>query len=150
MQIIKDKHIVDDAWQSAADDATLSAGDVCVSLARWQQEKHLLIHRAGQLGVRLQASDDVADLVDDLKHLNLIELEFADFADGRSFSQAWLLRERLNYEGELRATGAYMPDQAFYLARVGVNAFRPEKFADLPIILAKLNDFTVNYQKSVA
>jgi uncharacterized protein (DUF934 family) len=43
-----------------------------------------------------------------------------------------------------------MPDQAFYLARVGVNAFCPEKFSDLPIILAKLNDFTVNYQKSVA
>jgi uncharacterized protein (DUF934 family) len=42
-----------------------------------------------------------------------------------------------------------MPDQVFYLSRVGVNAFNPEKFKDLPVILAKLNDFTVNYQRSI-
>ena len=149
MQIIKDKHIVDDTWQHIADDATIPAGDVSVSLARWQQEKHLLIHHKGKLGVRLHPADTVAELADDISRLELIELDFPDFADGRSFSQAWLLRERLGYGSELRATGQYMPDQAFYLARVGVNAFNPEKFKDLPVILAKLNDFTVNYQRSV-
>jgi uncharacterized protein (DUF934 family) len=60
-----------------------------------------------------------------------------------------LLRERFGYNGELRAIGNYMPDQAFYLARVGVNAFQPEKFADLPVMLAKLNAFSVQYQRSV-
>jgi uncharacterized protein (DUF934 family) len=149
MQIIKDKHIVDNTWQTIADDATIPAGDVIVSLARWQHEKHSLLHHAGKLGVRISATDNVADLAEDLTRLELIELDFSDFADGRSFSQAWLLRERLHYGAELRATGHYMPDQVFYLARVGVNAFSPEKFADLPIILAKLNDFTVTYQQSV-
>jgi uncharacterized protein (DUF934 family) len=149
MQIIKDKHIVDDTWQHIGDAETIPAGDVTLSLARWQHEKHTLIHHAGQLGVRLASADDVAVLADDVKRLALIELEFADFADGRSFSQAWLLRERLDYHGELRATGCYMPDQAFYLARVGVNAFQPEKFADLPVMLAKLNEFSVQYQRSV-
>lgn len=149
MQIIKDKHIVDDTWQHISDDETIPAGDVTLSLARWQQEKHTLIHRAGQMGVRLNSTDDVAVLADDIKRLALIELVFADFADGRAFSQAWLLRERLGYSGELRAIGNYMPDQTFYLARVGVNAFQPEKFADLPVMLAKLNEFTVHYQRSV-
>jgi uncharacterized protein (DUF934 family) len=149
MQIIKDKHIVDNTWQTVADDATIPAGDVTLSLARWQREKHSLLHHAGKLGVRLSATDKVADLAEDLTRLELIELEFGDFVDGRPFSQAWLLRERLGYSAELRAIGHYMPDQVFYLARVGVNAFSPEKFADLPIILAKLNDFTVTYQQSV-
>lgn len=149
MQIIKDKHIVDDTWQYINDDETIPAGDVTLSLARWQQEKHTLTHHAGRLGVRLHPADVVADLADDVKHLELIELDFTDFADGRPFSQAWLLRERLAYSGELRAAGCYMPDQVFYLARVGVNAFQPEKFEDLPVMLAKLNDFTVSYQRSV-
>ncbi len=149
MQIIKDKHIVDDTWQSVDDDAAIPAGDVTVSLARWQQEKHLLVHHKGKLGVRLSPSDTVTDLEGDLTHFALIELDFPDFADGRSFSQAWLLRERFGYDAELRATGHYMPDQVFYLSRVGVNAFQPEKFQDLPVILAKLNEFSVHYQRSI-
>ena len=146
MQIIKDRHIVDDNWQTVADDESLPIGDVCVSLTRWQQEKNQLVHRAGQLGIRLQPGDDVMALADDIKYLKLIALDFPDFADGRGFSQARLLRERLRYDGELRAVGHYMPDQAFYLSRVGVNAFCPEKFTDIPVMLAKLNSFTVSYQ----
>lgn len=149
MQIIKDKRIMDDTWQMIADDAPLPIGDICISFARWQQEKHQLVHRTGHLGVRLQPTDAVNELADGLKRLDLIVLDFPDFADGRLFSQAWILRERLGYKGELRATGNYMPDQAFYLSRVGVNAFCPEKFSDLPIILAKINEISVNYQKSV-
>jgi uncharacterized protein (DUF934 family) len=42
-----------------------------------------------------------------------------------------------------------MPDQVFYLSRVGVNAFNPEKAQDLYAALFSLNDFTVNYQKSI-
>jgi uncharacterized protein (DUF934 family) len=149
MQIIKDKRIVDDVWQYIDDDASLPIGNICVSFARWKQDKHLFVHRTGQLGVRLNPDDAVTDLVTNIHRLALIEINFSDFADGRSFSQAWLLRERLGYDGELRATGQYMPDQVFYLSRVGVNAFCPEKFGDLPIILAKLNDFSVNYQRSI-
>ena len=149
MQIIKDKRIIDDVWQTIDDDASVPIGNVCVSLARLKRDKRQLLHRNGQLGVRLQATDSIAELADHIKHLTLIELDFPDFADGRLFSQAWILRERLGYTEELRAIGNYMPDQAFYLSRVGINAFRPEKFGDLPIILAKLNAFTVNYQKSI-
>lgn len=149
MQIIKDKQIVDDNWSYVADDEDLKAGDISVSLARWQQDKAQLLTHEGKLGVRIGPADVVADLAPDLNAIQLIELDFSDFADGRSFSQAWLLRGRYYYSGEIRATGHYMTDQVFYLSRVGVNAFNPEKVEDLPIVLANLNDFTVKYQGSI-
>ena len=149
MQIIKDKRIIDDTWNYVADDAELKAGNISVSLARWKQDKQQLLTHDGKLGIRIGPADAVDDIAPDLKDLQLIELDFPDFADGRLFSQAWLLRGRYNYQGELRATGHYMADQVFYLSRVGVNAFNPEKIEDLPVVLSHLNDFTVKYQSSI-
>ena len=149
MQIIKDKQIIDDTWSYVADDAGLKAGNTSVSLARWKQEKQQLLAHDGKLGVRIGPADSVDDIAPDLKDIQLIELDFPDFADGRLFSQAWLLRGRYNFQGEIRATGHYMPDQVFYLSRVGVNAFYPEKAEDLPVVLSHLHDFTVNYQNSI-
>lgn len=149
MQIIKNKQIIDDNWSHVADDAELKAGNISVSVDRWKQDKQQLLTHEGKLGIRLGPADSVDDIVDNLKDVQLIELDFPDFADGRLFSRAWLLRARYNYQGELRATGHYMPDQVFYLSRVGVNAFNPEKVEDLPVILSHLNDFTVKYQSSI-
>ena len=149
MQIIKDKQIIDDTWSYVADDAELKAGNISVSLARWKQDKQQLLAHDGKLGVRIGPADSIDDISPDLKDIQLIELDFPDFADGRLFSHAWLLRGRYNYPGEIRATGQYMPDQVFYLSRVGVNAFNPEKVEDLPIVLSNLGDFTVKYQNSI-
>jgi uncharacterized protein (DUF934 family) len=149
MQVIKDQQIIDDNWQSLADDAELSAGDISVSLSRWQQEKSALLTHDGKLGIRIKPADTVADFAEDLDKIALVELDFPDFADGRLFSQAWLLRCRYGYKGEIRATGNYMPDQVFYLSRVGVNAFKPVKAEQLTIELGYLHDFTVKYQPSV-
>ncbi len=149
MQIIKDRQIIDDTWSHVADDTGLKAGDISVSVARWKQDKHQLLARDGKLGIRIGPADSVDDIAPDLKDIQLIELDFPEFADGRLFSHAWLLRGRYHYQGEIRATGHYMPDQVFYLSRVGVNAFNPEKIEDLPVVLSHLNDFTVKYQNSI-
>ena len=149
MQIIKDKQRVDNTWQFIADEENLIAGDITVSLTRWLQDKATLIAHNGNVGLRLKGDDAVADFADDLAHIKLIELKFADFADGRSFSQAWLLRGRYDYKGEIRAIGRYLPEQVFYLSRVGVNAYASEKTADLDSVLNNLNDFTVKYQPSI-
>ena len=149
MQIIKDKQIIDDNWSHVVDDAELKAGNISVSVARWKHDKQQLLVHEGKLGVRLGPADSVDDIADDLKDIQLIELDFPDFSDGRLFSHAWLLRGRYNYQGELRATGHYMPDQVFYLSRVGVNAFSSEIAGDLPVVLSHLNDFTVKYQNSI-
>jgi uncharacterized protein (DUF934 family) len=149
MQIIKDQQIIDNTWHAIADDGELPAGDISVSFARWQHDKPQLLAHDGKLGVRIRPADNVADIAGDLKDLQLIELDFPDFADGRLFSHAWLLRARYGFQGEIRATGHYMTGQVFYLSRVGVNAFNPEKPEDLPVVLANLQDFTVNYQNSI-
>jgi uncharacterized protein (DUF934 family) len=149
MQIIKDEQIIDDTWSYVEDDAELKAGDICVSLARWKKDKPVLLNHDGKVGVRLAPADSVADIADDLKDIQLIELNFPSFGDGRCFSHAWLLRRRYHYQGELRASGQCLPDQAYYLSRVGVNAFNFAKAEDLPVALSALNDFTVNYQQSI-
>jgi len=108
-----------------------------------------LLKSSGKKGVRIGPADSVEDIAADLKDIQLIELDFPAFADGRIFSHAWLLRGRYNYQGEIRATGHFMRDQVFYLSRVGVNAFSIENTEDLPVALSNLNDFSVNYQKSI-
>ncbi|TRW91340.1 DUF934 domain-containing protein [Candidatus Methylobacter oryzae] len=149
MQVIKDKQIIDDSWSYIADDAELKDGDISVSLARWKNDKQQLLHSNGKKGVRIGPADSVDEIAADLKDIQLVELDFPAFADGRIFSHAWLLRGRYNYQGEIRATGHFMRDQVYYLSRVGVNAFSLKKSEDLPVALANLDDFTVNYQKSI-
>jgi uncharacterized protein (DUF934 family) len=143
MQIIKNNQLIENHWTYLEDDAPVATGNICVSLARWQAEKGELSKHAGNLGVRFSSTDDIASLGSDLGLFALIELNFENFTDGRSFTQAYLLRNRYGFQGEIRAVGNYLADQAFQLSRVGVNGFSPE---DLAKTQATLNDFTVFYQ----
>ena len=148
MKIIKDKQIIEDRWLHIADDDQIVAGDITVSLARWQREASELESHEGDIGVRLAPADLVEDIADALQKFDLIALEFPAFTDGRSFSQARLLRSRYGFNGEIRAIGSFMPDQVFYLSRVGVNSFQLENDKEINTALSVINDFTVNYQSS--
>ncbi|MFW5442900.1 MAG: DUF934 domain-containing protein [Methylococcaceae bacterium] len=148
MKIIKDKQIIEDTWTHIADDDKLTNGDITVSLSRWKQQKTELSAHNGNMGIRLAPADKVEELAADLNQINLIALEFPAFTDGRSFSHARLLRSRYNFNGEIRAIGSYMPDQVFYLSRVGVNAFQLEKPEELKLALSTMEDFSVKYQAS--
>ena len=48
-----------------------------------------------------------------------IDLNFPKFTDGRAYSQAYLLRRRLGFAGEIRATGDVLIDQLVQMARSG-------------------------------
>jgi uncharacterized protein (DUF934 family) len=48
-----------------------------------------------------------------------IDLHFPKFTDGRAYSQAFLLRRRLGFQGEIRATGDVLIDQLVAMARTG-------------------------------
>lgn len=147
MQLIKDKQIIDDNQQFIADDQALpSQGDITVSLARWQQDRATLLTHAGKLGVRLEPEDTTAALAADLSQLELIEVNFPVYTDGRAFSHARLIRDHYRYQGEIRAVGEFMADQVFYLSKVGVNAFQLPDTTQLPVALSTLNDFTRSYQ----
>ncbi len=148
MKIIKQKQILEDAWMHISDSDKIPAGDITVTVSRWNSEKNQLKDHSGKVGVRLAPADQVESIADDLKDLSLIALDFPAFTDGRSFSQARLLRSRYDYQGEIRAIGGFMADQVFYLSRVGVDAFQLEDPDQLATALSTLNDFTVNYQES--
>jgi uncharacterized protein (DUF934 family) len=51
-----------------------------------------------------------------------IDLHFPKFTDGRAYSQAFLLRRRLGFTGELRATGDVLIDQLVQMQRTGFDA----------------------------
>jgi len=148
MKIIKDKQIIEDSWTHVADSDEITSGDITVSLSRWKKEKAELNNHQGNIGIRISPADTVEDIATDLKNMKLVAVEFPAFTDGRAFSHARLLRSRYGYEGEIRAIGNYMPDQVFYLTRVGVNAFQLETPKELQLALSTMNDFTVKYQAS--
>ena len=57
-----------------------------------------------------------------LQGLDRIDLTFPKFTDGRAFSQAFLLRRRLGFKGEIRATGDVLVDQLVQMQRSGFDA----------------------------
>ena len=148
MKIIKDKQIIEDNWTHIADSDEITSGDITVSLSRWKKDKSELSDHLGNIGIRILPADSIDDIAADLKTLKLVAVEFPAFTDGRAFSHARLLRSRYGFEGEIRAIGNYMPDQVFYLSRVGVNAFQLENPEQLKLALSTMNDFTVKYQAS--
>ena len=54
-----------------------------------------------------------------LEGVDRIDLNFPKFSDGRAFSQAFLLRRRLGFKGEIRATGDVLVDQLAQMERSG-------------------------------
>lgn len=80
--------------------------------------------------VRLSADDNVLEKADALADAALVILTVPGFADGRVFTQARLLRRRLNYEGAVLVEGDVLPDQVAFLAQVGVDAVRLPEGAD--------------------
>lgn len=148
MALIKKKQVVEnDPWTSIADDADLPAeGDIVVGLARYQAESAALAARGGRVGVRVDPTDDVAALADLVDDLDLITVNFPKFADGRGYSKARLLRDRLGYRGELRAVGQVLSDQLAYMTRCGIDAFELVDGKNIDNALACLDHLTVHYQ----
>ena len=54
-----------------------------------------------------------------LDGITTVVLQFPKFTDGRAFSQAFLLRRRLGFTGEIRATGDVLIDQLAQMQRSG-------------------------------
>src|SRR5665647_2862260 len=74
----------------------------------------------GQNGIALSNDADPRSL--NLENIHRIDLHFPKFSDGRAFSQAFLLRRRLGFKGEIRATGDVLIDQLVQMQRSGFDA----------------------------
>ena len=113
-----------------------------------------IIERAnkGEIGVWFAADEDIlkhADIIEDGKKVwPLVAAHFPIFRDGRSFSTAALLRDRLNWQGEIRAIGDVLIDQLLQGARVGFDSFELRPDQSLEVGLNQFNLFTVTTQNS--
>jgi len=68
---------------------------------------------------RLTLTNDADPREADLSGVDVVELQFPKFSDGRAFSQAFLLRRRLGFAGQIRATGDVLIDQLLQMQRSG-------------------------------
>ena len=122
--LYKDGSFHADNWQFLGEEEDHSGRDGV--LLPFEKALALLKDQANlpaQFGLVVEPSDDVEELADYLDQISLIAISFPAFADGRGFSSARLLRERLGYEGEIRAIGNYLLDQMPFLLRCGVDSF---------------------------
>ena len=70
----------------------------------------------------LQLANDADPLTVSLQGVERIELSFPKFTDGRAYSQAFMLRRRCGFQGDLRATGDVLIDQLALMQRSGFSS----------------------------
>ena len=76
-------------------------------------------HQVLESPTQITLANDVDPRTLDLRGVTRIDLQFPKFTDGRAYSQAFLLRRRLGFAGELRATGDVLIDQLVQMQRTG-------------------------------
>ncbi|MBU4433974.1 MAG: DUF934 domain-containing protein [Alphaproteobacteria bacterium] len=141
----------DDAFVHVTDeDALPDAGDVILSLSRFQAEGDaLLSSNSRKVGVRIEAAEEVEALAYDLPRLSVVALAFPKFRDGRAYTSARLLRERLGFTGEVRAVGDVLQEQAGFMVRCGFDAFEPADGATPEVWTKAAHRFRHVYQRAV-
>ena len=97
----------------------------------------------------LQLTND-ADLQGlSLEGISRVDLHFPKFTDGRAFSQALLLRRRLGFRGEIRATGDVLVDQLVQMQRSGFDSAVLRADQDSHVAERQLGRFKEFYQGDV-
>lgn len=157
-RIIRDRQIIEDHWHYLADEDSMPAqGDIVVSLDRWTEDQDALAQHDGRVGVRLNDKIDIEEINVTLNHIPLIIIDFPIIDTnkrgyhpvGCGYTQAYLLRSRFQYPGEIRAIGAaVMRDVLLYMERCGINSFELPEGKNLNDALKAFNEMTVAYQPS--
>ena len=70
----------------------------------------------------LVLANDVNALEVNLDGITQVDLQFPAFTDGRAFTQAYLLRRRRGFTGDIRATGDVLIDQLVQMQRTGFSS----------------------------
>jgi uncharacterized protein (DUF934 family) len=70
----------------------------------------------------LHLTNDIDPLAVSLDGVDRVELEFPKFTDGRAYTQAWLIRRRRRFAGDIRATGDVLIDQLVQMQRTGFSS----------------------------
>lgn len=121
------------------------------SVTEWEGGKFQSLQEwldAPQAGgaILLQPADDVRQLEGKLAEAALIAVDFHRIGDGRGYTHAFLLRNRLGYAGPLRALNAITADQVYALSRVGFDSFALRSDQEPGAAAKALKTFTTQYQ----
>ena len=99
---------------------------------------------AGQTSTALANDADPRTLA--LEGVTRVDLHFPKFSDGRAFSQAFLLRRRLGFKGEIRATGDVLVDQLVQMQRTGFDSAVLRADQDLAVAQRQFDQYNAFYQ----
>ena len=105
-------------------------------------------HQASDKKGVLELANDVDPRTLDLRGVTRIDLQFPAFTDGRAYSQAFLLRRRLGFAGELRATGDVLIDQLVQMQRTGFDVAVLKQGVDASAAQRQLERYAGFYQGS--
>jgi uncharacterized protein (DUF934 family) len=135
--------VADDPWVLVRElEGELPTGSLILPLSRWLQQPT-------QHAVWLGPDDEVESLKPWFDSLPLIALDFPSFRDGRGYSQAYLLRTRLGWTGELRAVGDVLRDQLSHMRQCGFDSFAVREDKSAEDALKGLAGMSVLYGRSV-
>ena len=84
-----------------------------------------------------------------LEGVDRIELAFPKFSDGRAFSQAYLLRRRRKFTGDIRATGDVLIDQLVQMQRTGFSSAVLKEGKDIGEAQRQFDRYAAFYQADV-
>ena len=101
----------------------------------------------GQKSIEIPNDADPRGL--DLTGVDRIDLRFPKFTDGRAYSQAYLLRRRLGFAGDIRATGDVLIDQLVQMARSGFSSAVLAPGVDASAAQRQFERFSAFYQGDV-
>lgn len=99
--------------------------------------------------VTLANDEDPHDRKSEIAAAARVELHFPNFTDGRAYSQAYLLRRRLGFKGDLRATGDVLVDQLIQMERTGFSSAVLKEGIDPNDARHQLDRFPAFYQGDV-
>ncbi len=100
-------------------------------------------------GIWIDSNECLEALQAQLGEIPAIAIRFRSFSDGTGFSTAALLREAYGFDGELRACGNLIADQAPQLRRCGFNAITLQPGECLETALSMLVGTNLSYQGSI-
>ena len=138
--------MAEDITQGSTDDGMLRFRDDAAH-AEPAVTLDAFLEQANASAVRLESGEDARALLPHLGRLELIEISFPGYRDGRGYSAARILREA-GYTGELRAQGDVLVDQLPLMRRCGFDSFAPESPVDPDALDRAMTRYDHVYQRA--
>jgi uncharacterized protein (DUF934 family) len=107
-------------------------------------------HQTAETGSFIAIDNSADPATVDLTGVQRVDLHFPKFSDGRAFSQAYLLRRRLGFTGDIRATGDVLIDQLVQMQRTGFSTAVLREGVDASDAKAQFDRYSAFYQGDAA